>query len=139
MLEGKVHQTIAAENQVRVRQGFAQQVQLLKANPWPCVLPIRFDQFFNNVTADVLDARQVDLAHPMEIATGKVDDRLNAQPGKPLGQRFDQSSRLRPFGSDPRYRFTAFPDVQPIDVGKHLARWQMPLSTLSDLAADKRF
>src|SRR5216684_8726490 len=108
-----MNQTIAAEDQIGSRETITNEIHHAElANRLDSVfLPIELDQFRDNIHADVAFEPEIEAAHPVKIAAGRVDHRANFPLPDQGGQRDADRRGVVEVGPATGSRFLAAPDL----------------------------
>jgi hypothetical protein len=78
-----MHQAVPAEKHVRSRKLVAGEIDDRETPTLACVKSlVLFDNRRNDVAADVVDAFEVDVLHPREIAARDVEQHARFEPAK---------------------------------------------------------
>ena len=76
----RVHEAVAAEDHINRKQRIVHEIDLPKPHPVTGVLClITLDQFTDQITADIVDAGQVGVLHPVKVAAREIEQRRRAQ------------------------------------------------------------
>src|SRR3954467_3014525 len=109
-------ETIATKQHVRVWQLVAGEIELDELAPLPSViLSIGLDDRAHDVSADILDARQIDVVHPGKIPTRCVQQNSRAELSKRVWQFLAQHPSRVEARASPRTSLRVGPEIGVID------------------------
>jgi hypothetical protein len=76
----------------------------------------------DDIGADVVRNRKLDLGHPVKIAAGQIEHGADVEIGDQAGQGLSHLFGIVQRGTTARHGLLITPDVAAIDFGKNLAR-----------------
>jgi hypothetical protein len=69
----EVHETVAAKNEIDLRQAISDEIDMAKLDPSATMgILVPLHQYPHNIGTDVVDPVEVDGPHPMEVATRDI-------------------------------------------------------------------
>ncbi|WP_394832062.1 hypothetical protein LVJ94_36650 [Pendulispora rubella] len=120
---GQVNETIATKHEIRLGKTVLRQVTVKKSTAGRSeVSLIVFDQSGDNIDTYIMDARQVDVAHPKEVSAWRIEQSANFQFSDQRWERFSNGFTLHQVGAHTGEAARVTPGIGAVHLGKYLLR-----------------